>query len=221
MPPCRKSLRGNRSKGRNLRGLNRKFDQKMVGAWVKCPNDPPPTNPSPWNQYTLVTGFYAEKAGWQTLTTASIRKTLKSDLGFAQDANLEFQLKGFSVWNDWAQIVAEPNAINYDRDIAVKVLDPFHDGITFSVKEDSGTPVRPPALKYVCPVTIANRVVSNSQTSGNFLAFDVSDHLHLILHIRVNWRVGSFDPHPSGEGQLLPIRHRPHLAESFSELSLN
>lgn len=214
--PSNKRPRANAQVARGLRQL----EHKLTGLWVRCPNDPPPLCSCPWNSVVVSAVLTGHNPGWSPFKSSQLLVALRSQVGLPVNHKIDIRVQSFSIWN--TKTVVQDSSL--DLWIAIQPYNPLT-STTLSTREDQGTSVRPPALRYIYPSSVFNSPIGSDRDVVLF-TMDVQRKFEGMLHFQILWRSSNIDPLPS-VGSLVCTSTRPHpghtpdLSSSFSELEVS
>lgn len=217
----RPSNRRRRANVRVARGL-RQLEHKMLGRWVRCPNDPPTVCSCPWNSCVVSAVLTGDVPGWSPFKAVQVRGALRAQVGLPNNHKVDIRVESFSIWN----ISTIEGDHSMDRWVAIQPFNPFT-GATISTREDQGTAVRPAALRYIYPTSVFASPIKADDDPVLF-SMDVQKKFRGMLHFQILWKSAVIDPLPSSSGQLLCQASRParpgpsrELVSSFEELEVS
>lgn len=222
MPRMRSSRKSRpRANAQVARGL-RQLEHKLTGKWVRCPNDPPTLCSCPWNNVVVSAVLTGSVPGWSPFKSTQLLIALRSQVGLPNNHKIDVRVQSFSIWNT-STVIGDHTL---DKWIAIQPYNP-HTGTTLSTREDQGTAVRPPALRYIYPSMVFNSPIGTDKDVVLF-TMDVQKKFEGMLHFQILWRSSIIDPLPSGQLTCQPRRptcsgpgHSRDLVSSFEELGVS
>lgn len=159
---------------------------------------------SPFNRLMLTSYVKATASGTSTVSTSTIRTSLRAELGLSTSLSIDLRILNMKVRVPASVATGTVNNIIFapcDWTTMPSTTSPFH----IQWYEVWGTVTNLASINYTWPRHLRNIVIPNANDTP-LATFDNITHNEYVVTTTLRWRPSTPDPRPTSDATLLPYR---------------